>query len=80
MQFDVVRHTPAESLAALINFESDMAFVFDSVLPSDVHIVASVSQPLYALVQDSHPLAANSILKLQDCLAWRWSRRRQMAG
>ena len=70
VQFDVVRHTPAESLAALINFESDMAFVFDSVLPSDVHIVASVSQPLYALVQDSHPLAANSILKLQDCLAW----------
>lgn len=70
VQFDVVRHTPAASLAALINFESDMAFVFDSVLPSDVHIVASVSQPLYALVQDSHPLAANSILKLQDCLAW----------
>ena len=70
VQFDVVRHTPTESLAALINFESDMAFVFDSVLPSDVHIVASVSQPLYALVQDSHPLAANSILKLQDCLAW----------
>ncbi len=70
VQFDVVRHTPAESLAALINFESDMAFVFDSVLPSDVHLVASVSQPLYALVQDSHPLAANSILKLQDCLAW----------
>ena len=70
VQFDVVRHTPAESLAALINFESDMAFVFDSVLPSDVHIVASVSQPLFALVQDSHPLAANSILKLQDCLAW----------
>ena len=70
VQFDVVRHTPAESLAALINFESDMAFVFDSVLPSDVHIVASVSQPLYALVQDNHPLAANSTLKLQDCLAW----------
>ena len=70
VQFDVVRHTPAESLAALINFESDMAFVFDSVLSSDVHIVASVSQPLYALVQDSHPLAANSMLKLQDCLAW----------
>lgn len=70
VQFDVVRHTPDESLAALINFESDMAFVFDSVLPSDVRIVASVSQPLYALVQDSHPLAANSILKLQDCLAW----------
>lgn len=70
VQFDVVRHTPAESLAALINFKSDMAFVFDSVLPSDVHIVASVSQPLYALVQDSHPLAANSMLKLQDCLAW----------
>ena len=70
VQFDVVRHTPAESLAALINFESDMAFVFDSVLPSDVHIVASVSQPLLALVHESHPLAANSMLKLQDCLAW----------
>ena len=70
VQFDVIRHTPAESLAALMNFETDMAFVFDSVLPSDVHIVASVSQPLYALVQDSHPLATKDTLKLQDCLAW----------
>ena len=70
VQFDVIRHSPTESLEALMNFETDIAFVFDSVLPSDVHIVASVSQPLYALMQDSHPLATNSTLKLQDCLAW----------
>jgi len=70
VQFDVVRHTPAQSLAALMDFEIDMGFVFDAVLPSDVHIIASVSQPLYALMQDSHPLAENSTIKLQDCLAW----------
>lgn len=70
VQFEVIRHTPVESLAALMNFESDMAFVFDSVLPSDVHIVASVSQPLFVLIQDSHPLAENSTIKLQDCLAF----------
>ena len=77
MQFDVVRHTPAESLAALINFESDMAFVFDSVLPSDVHIVASVSQPLY-LVQTATrwPQTAYSNCRT----AWLAGGRRQIAG
>ena len=70
VQFDVLRQTPEQSLAALMNFETDMAFIFDSVLPSDLDIVASVSQPLFALVHKGHPLAEQQILKLQDCLAW----------
>ena len=70
VQFDVLRQTPEQSLTALMNFETDMAFIFDSVLPSDLDIVASVSQPLFALVHKNHPLAEQQILKLQDCLAW----------
>ena len=70
VQFDVLRQTPEQSLTALMNFETDMAFIFDSVLPSDLDIVASVSQPLFALVHKGHPLAEQQILKLQDCLAW----------
>ena len=70
VQFDVLRQTPEQSLTALMNFETDMAFIFDSVLPSDLDIVASVSQPLFALVHKDHPLAKQQILKLQDCLAW----------
>ena len=70
VQFDVLRQTPEQSLTALMNFETDMAFIFDSVLPSDLDIVASVSQPLFALVHKEHPLAEQQILKLQDCLAW----------
>ena len=70
VQFDVLRQTPEQSLTALMNFEIDMAFIFDSVLPSDLDIVASVSQPLFALVHADHPLAEQQTLKLQDCLAW----------
>jgi len=70
VQFDVLRQNPEQSLAALMNFETDMAFIFDSVLPSDLDIVASVSQPLFALVHKEHPLAKQQTLKLQDCLAW----------
>ena len=70
VQFDVLRQTPEQSLTSLMNFETDMAFIFDSVLPSDLDIVASVSQPLFALVHADHPLAEQRILKLQDCLAW----------
>ena len=70
VQFDVLRQTPEQSLAALMNFETDMAFIFDSVLPSDLDIVASVSQPLYAIVHKEHPLTKKRKLKLQDCLAW----------
>ena len=68
--FDVLRQTPEQGLAALMNFEADMAFIFDSVLPSDLDIVASVSQPLYAVMHNSHPLVKKDRLKLQDCLAW----------
>ena len=70
VQFDVLRQTPEQSLTALMNFETDMAFIFDSVLPSDLDIVASVSQPLFALIHKDHPLAEQQNLKLQDCLAW----------
>ena len=70
VQFDVLRQTPEQSLAALMNFETDMAFIFDSVLPSDLEIIASVSQPLHALIHKEHPLAEKEKLKLQDCLAW----------
>ncbi|MBL81889.1 MAG: hypothetical protein CMM80_05005 [Rhodospirillaceae bacterium] len=70
VQFDVLRQTPEQSLTALMNFEIDMAFIFDSVLPSDLDIVASVSQPLFALVREDHLLAEKEFLKLQDCLAW----------
>ena len=70
VQFDVLRQTPEQSLTALMKFETDMAFIFDSVLPSDLDIVASVSQPLFALVHADHPLAEQQNLKLQDCLAW----------
>ena len=57
VQFDILRQTPEQSLTALMNFETDMAFIFDSVLPSDLDIVATVSQPLFALVH-------------QDCLLY----------
>ena len=70
VQFDVLRQTPEQSSAALMNFETDMAFIFDSVLPSDLDIVASVSQPLFALVSKEHLLADKDKIKLQDCLAW----------
>ena len=64
-----VRHQN-KAVAALMNFETDMAFIFDSVLPSDLDIVASVSQPLYAKFIWMHPLAEKRRLKLQDCLSW----------
>jgi DNA-binding transcriptional LysR family regulator len=70
VQFDVIRQTPEQTLATLLNFEADMAFIFDSILPSDIDIVASVSQPLHALVHKGHPLAKKDMVKLQDCLAW----------
>ena len=70
VQFDVLRQAPEQSVTALMNFETDMAFIFDSVLSSDLDTVASVSQPLYALMHMDHPLAERDRLKLQDCLSW----------
>jgi DNA-binding transcriptional LysR family regulator len=69
VSFDIKTANAVDALNSLRNFETDLALIFDSVLPSDIQIVATVEQPLYAFMHETHPLASKSCLRLHDCIA-----------
>jgi DNA-binding transcriptional LysR family regulator len=55
---------------ALVEHEADIALVFEPVRLADVQVIATVAQPVHAVMARSHPLAAKSVLRLSDLAAW----------
>jgi DNA-binding transcriptional LysR family regulator len=55
---------------ALAADEADLILTHDLLERPHITVVASVHQPLCALVVPSHPLAERSTLRLRDCLAY----------
>ena len=68
--FEIWRHNSQKAVDSLINHDTDMAIIFDSLLPSDIQIVATVTQVVQIIMAPDHPLANETSLRLQDCLAW----------
>ncbi|MDC0394577.1 LysR family transcriptional regulator [Alphaproteobacteria bacterium] len=68
--FEILRHNSKSAVESLVSHESDIAIIFDSILPSDIHIVATVTQAVHIIMAPDHPLANKKTLRLQDCLAW----------
>lgn len=68
--FEIWRHNSQKAVDSLINHDTDMAIIFDSLLPSDIQIVATVTQVVQIIMAPEHPLANETSLRLQDCLAW----------
>lgn len=52
----------------LSTFRSDIALVFEPVLLVDFEVLLSVPQTIHVLMQESHPLAAQPVVRLRDCL------------
>jgi DNA-binding transcriptional LysR family regulator len=52
----------------LSTFSSDITLVFEPVLLVDFELLLSVPQTIHALMRASHPLAAQPVLRLRDCL------------
>lgn len=53
--------------AALVEHSADLALVFEPIRLSDVQILASVRQPIHAVMAETHPLADKPVLRLRDC-------------
>ena len=68
--FEVLRQNSQSAVESLVNHDTDTAIIFDSLLPSDIQIVATVTQVVQIIMAPEHPLASNKSLRLQDCLAW----------
>ncbi|WP_323766331.1 LysR family transcriptional regulator [Marinovum sp.] len=52
----------------LVNFESDLALVFEPAHMVDFEVLHAVTQPIMAIMSRDHPLAQRSELRLRDCL------------
>jgi len=51
---------------ALVTHEADIALVFEPVRLADVQVLATVPQPVHAIMARNHPLAAKSVVRLSD--------------
>ena len=51
---------------ALMDHEADVALVFEPVRLADVQVIATLRQPVHAVMARDHPLAAKRLLRLSD--------------
>lgn len=65
--FGVHLRDRAAAEQALVDHDADIALVFEPVRLSDVQVLASVPQKVYAVMGKGHPLAHHDVLRLSDC-------------
>lgn len=54
----------------LVNFESDLAMVFEPAHMVDFDVLFAAEQPIYAVMSKTHPLAGEEELRLRQCLEY----------
>ncbi|WP_075222144.1 LysR family transcriptional regulator [Acuticoccus yangtzensis] len=69
VSFAVYVRDRAAAERELVNFSTDLALVFEPMYMVDFEVLASIPQPVYAMMAKDHPLAAKPEVRLRDCLA-----------
>ncbi|MEM9432605.1 MAG: LysR family transcriptional regulator [Pseudomonadota bacterium] len=54
----------------LVNFDSDLALVFEPAHMVDFEVLHAVNQPVIAVMSAAHPLAGQTSLRLRECLEY----------
>ncbi|WP_417681455.1 LysR family transcriptional regulator [Roseibium sp.] len=67
VNFQLLVGGTVDLVAALLRDETDLALVHDPAPTPDLNEIASIRQPLCAIVRHDHPLAGRSKLRLADC-------------
>lgn len=67
VQFQVVSGVTASLVTGLLNDTADLILVHDPQPTEQLKVLASVRQPLCAMVRPGHPLARLPALRLTDC-------------
>ena len=68
--FGVHLRDRAAAETALVEHAADIAMVFEPVRLSEVQVLATVRQALFAVLPADHPLAAAETVRLRDCARW----------
>lgn len=64
--FEVNRRDRDRAEQALVTHEADVALVFEPVRLAEVQVIATVAQPVQAVMRKGHPLEAKKVLRLAD--------------
>lgn len=68
--FGVSLRDRAAAENALVQYEADLAIVFEPVRLREIQVLISVRQPLHAVMSLNHPLAGRDSVRLRDCAAF----------
>lgn len=68
--FSVLPRDRTAAERELINYNCDLALVFEPVLLAELRPLAIVKQPVHAIMAPDHPLASADVLRLRDCMAY----------
>lgn len=66
--FSVLPRDRAAAEQELLNYNCDLALVFEPVRLADFQTLLVVRQPVYAVMAPGHPLAGRETLRLRDCM------------
>jgi DNA-binding transcriptional LysR family regulator len=67
VQFQVLAGVTGQLVAALMADEVEMVLVHDPEPSDDLRVIASLDQPLCAMMRPDHPLASRPKIRLADC-------------
>lgn len=70
VSFSVQVRDHSLGIAALTNFEADLALLVNPPPATDMNILFASDQPFYALMRADHPLAGSSPIRIRDCAAY----------
>ena len=68
--FGVSLRDRAAAESALVQYQADLAIVFEPVRLRDIQVIIAVRQPLHAVMAEDHPLAGRDSIRLRDCAAF----------
>ena len=67
VHFALSEDTPEQALERLETFKADIALSFEALPPVRVHPITSIPQYIEVAMHHSHPLAAQSCIRLHEC-------------
>ncbi|MBO1041170.1 LysR family transcriptional regulator [Brucella pituitosa] len=70
VSFSVQVRDHSLGIAALTNFEADLALLVNPPPATDMQVLFASDQPFFALMRADHPLAGTSPIRLRDCSAY----------
>jgi DNA-binding transcriptional LysR family regulator len=68
--FSILRRDRSAAEQAITDMSADLALVFEPERPLDLHVLHKVRQPVHVLMRPGHPLGAQAVVRLRDCLRY----------